>query len=361
MLIAVDARAAAEVPAGRGRYVRELLTALAQRDDDHRYLLLARERWDEAPEDERLKWVLDGTRDPLWVGAAARKAGRPDVVLATNTYLLAALKRPSVAVVHDLVAFEPELRAPRGSLAERLTLPVAIKRAAAMLCVSQATADLLTERTPSVAPRTHVVPHGVQPRFYDGARTAAEVKARHGLAKPYVLITGTLEPRKNLVRAIGAFAALPEAMRASHDLVLAGPRGWATGAIDDAVRRHEHLVRTLGHVPEDDLPGLYAGAAVFLYPSLREGFGLPVLEAMAAGTPTLTSSISSLPEVGGDAVAYADPYDERAIGDELRALLADDARRTDLARRGPERARQFTWERTARETLALLEQVSGRA
>jgi glycosyltransferase involved in cell wall biosynthesis len=361
--IAIDARAAAEVPAGRGRYVREVLLALARMDAGHEYVLIAREPWDGLPDDPRFTWALERLRDPLWVAAAARRAraAKADAVLATNTYLLAALATPSVAVVYDFVAFERELRAPRGSLLERLTLPLAARRAGALACISQATADLLVERIPKVRPKTHVVLLGVQERFFAGAETAAAVRERHGLDRPYVLITGTLEPRKNLVRAIQAFAALPDDVRAGHDLVLAGPRGWATGAIDEAITRNAHLVRALGHVPEDDLPGLYAGATVFLYPSLREGFGLPVVEAMAAGTAVLTSSLSSLPEVGGDAVAYADPYDAGAIGARLEELLTDDGLRAALERKGVERARTFTWERTARETLALLEQVSGRA
>jgi alpha-1,3-rhamnosyl/mannosyltransferase len=172
-------------------------------------------------------------------------------------------------------------------------------------------------------------------------------------------MTGTLEPRKNIVRAVEAFAGLPVLLRDRYELVLAGARGWGTEQIDAAVAQRAEYVRVLGHVDEDDLPGLLAGAELFLYPSLREGFGLPVLEAMAAGTAVVTSSISSLPEVGGDAARYADPYNVEAIRVEVSKLLRDDAARTLLAARGRERARHFDWGRTARETLALLPGISG--
>jgi glycosyltransferase involved in cell wall biosynthesis len=344
MRIAVDARAAAEVPAGRGRYVRELLRALAALPDDHDYVLLARTPWTDTALDERFSWRLMRLPDPAWSMAAAAASRGADAVLATNSYLLAAATGAhAVATVHDLVAFDPELRLPRGSAAERLTLPLAIRRRQALLCVSEATRSALVERFPRAAPLAHVVPHGVESRFFVDRPE-----------QPYVLMTGTLEPRKNVVRALEAAARLPDALRERFELVVAGPRGWHTDEIDAALAHHGDSVRQLGHVPDAELPDLYAGASVFLYPSLREGFGLPVLEAMAAGTAVVTSGLSSLPEVGGDAVLYVDPYDVDSIRAGLEELLADPDRRAQLAAAGRERARAFSWERTARETLALL-------
>jgi glycosyltransferase involved in cell wall biosynthesis len=344
MRIAVDARAAAEVPAGRGRYVRELLRALAALPDDHEYVLLARSRWDDAALDERFRWRLRRLPDPAWSMAAAAGFRGVDAVLATNSYLLAAAAPVhAVTTVHDLVAFDPELRLPRGSRAERLTLPLAIRRRQTLLCVSEATRAALVERFPRAAALAQVVPHGVEARFF------VERPER-----PYVLMTGTLEPRKNLVRAVEAAAGLPAELRERFELVLAGPRGWDTADIDAALARHRASVRQLGLVPDHELPDLYAGATLFLYPSLREGFGLPVLEAMAAGTAVVTSGLSSLPEVGGEAARYVDPYDVASIRAGVEELLTDDALRTALAAKGRERARAFTWERTARETLRLL-------
>ncbi len=344
MRIAVDARAAAEVPAGRGRYVRELLRALAALPDDHEYVLLARSPWADAALDRRFRWRSIRLPDPAWSVAAAGAARGADAVLATNSYLLAALA-PSraVAVVHDLVAFDRELSLPRGSAAERLTLPLAVRRRQTLLCISEATRAELIARYPRAAALAQVVPHGVEPRFFVDRPE-----------EPYVLMTGTLEPRKNIVRALEAAAGLPRDLRERFELVVAGPAGWDTGPIDAALARYGDSVRRLGFVPDAELPGLYAASSIFLYPSLKEGFGLPILEAMAAGSAVVTSSLSSMPEVGGDAVRYADPYDVEAIRAALRELLEDPVRRAELAKAGRERAREFTWERTARETLALL-------
>jgi alpha-1,3-rhamnosyl/mannosyltransferase len=137
--------------------------------------------------------------------------------------------------------------------------------------------------------------------------------------------------------------------------VLAGARGWQEDETFAAVRRHADRVRTLGYVEDADLQALYRCASVFAFPSLGEGFGLPVLEAMAAGTAVLTSDRSSLPEVGGDAARYVDPLDVEAIRAGLAALLRDPAERARLAARGRARAEEFSWARTARETLAVLE------
>jgi alpha-1,3-rhamnosyl/mannosyltransferase len=263
--------------------------------------------------------------------------------MATNSYLLAMLAPcPAITTVYDLVAFERSLGAPTGSAAERATLPLALRRARALVCISEATRELLLQRFPRAdRSRIHAVPLGVDPRFFDATPASFE--------RPYILMTGTLEPRKNIARSIEAVAPLAD----RAELVLAGPRGWRTDEIDAALADHAADVRALGHVPEAELPGLYAGAEVFLYPSLQEGFGLPVLEAMAAGAPVVTSNVSSLPEVGGDAVRYVDPLDVGSIRAGVAELLSDEAGRARLRTAGPERARQFSWARTARETLDL--------
>jgi alpha-1,3-rhamnosyl/mannosyltransferase len=169
---------------------------------------------------------------------------------------------------------------------------------------------------------------------------------------------GTLEPRKNLPRLVKAFASLPAEVREDRLLVLVGALGWDTSETVGALRRHSELVRPVGHVPDEELRALYRGAELFAYPSLYEGFGLPVLEAMASGTPVLTSRSSSLPEVGGDAAIYVDPFDIESIGLGLREALGRPARLAELAARGLERARSFSWEHTAAKTLGLLERLA---
>jgi alpha-1,3-rhamnosyl/mannosyltransferase len=363
--IGVDARAASEVPAGRGRLMRELLRGFAELDAPHEFRLYARKQWADAPsastagtaskDGPAFEWRIQGGPAPLWAIRAGRAAGREnDVVFATSSYLLTGFTRaPTVALVHDLVAFERELRAPRGSLFERLTLPLAVRDTHALICISDATRKELIARFPAADGKSYVISLGADERF--ASAEPGDVAARHGITKPYVLCTATLEPRKNVPRLIEAFAGLEPELRDRYELVLAGPEGWQTEETLKAIGEHPQLVRALGHVPDSDLPALYAGATVFAYPSLREGFGLPVLEAMAAGAPVLTSNQSSLPEVGGDAARYANPYDVESIRAGLTELLEDEPLRNELSAAGRERAARFTWLEAASKTLAILE------
>lgn len=361
MRIGIEAWAAAEVPAGRGRYLRELLRHLAPLAGRHELVLYGREPWADPAlaAHPACRWALRPGAGPRWLTAVARAAARDcDVLLAPTSYALCALSPvPAVGVVFDLVAFDRTLSAPRGALLERLTLPAAARRARALLCISRATRDALVRRFPAAAPRAVVTPLAADAAFATAAPDPA-VAARHGLERPYVLSTATLEPRKNLPRLVEAFAGLDPALRDRFELVLVGGRGWRTQALDAALARHAALVRALGFVDDAELPSVYAGADLVAYPSLEEGFGLPVLEAMAAGAPVLTSDRSSLPEVGGDAAFYVDPTSVASIRAGLAALLADPGRRAALAAAGRERARRFSWEATARATLAALRRAA---
>jgi glycosyltransferase involved in cell wall biosynthesis len=395
--IGIDARAAAEVPAGRGRVVRELLRALAEREDDGaRYTLYAREPW--APEvlDERFVWHTIDARDPWWHLRAARLANREcDVFLSSNSYLTGRFLRiPCVPIVYDLVTFDRAMQPNRRSqLIERLTLGSAVRRSAALIAISRATADALADHFPRAAPRTVVAPLGVAPALgtapeLDTARepsgpgptdraapkpsgpepTDRVAPARGGRpiaatgaadtatlpAPGFVLAAGTLEPRKNLPRLVEAYRRLPDALRTAHPLVVVGALGWETGPTLRALDSLNGQAIRLGYVSDEELAELYRRCSVFCYPSLGEGFGLPVLEAMATGAAVLTSGLSSLPEVGGDAVAYANPHDVDSIASELERLLGDDATRAELGRRASARASEFSWERFADSVLATL-------
>jgi glycosyltransferase involved in cell wall biosynthesis len=347
MRIGIDARAAVEVKAGRGTLVRELLRSLNTSDVAHEFVLAARERWEE-PLDERFSWWLDGAADPWWnVKAGASAHRRCDVFVSTNSYLTVwFLRVPSVMVVCDMVTFHDEYRPQRrAKLIERATLPLAARRADVFAAISQATADDLAAHFPKTAPKTVVTPLAADEHFF--AAQPGDVRERHGLQRPYVLAVGTLEPRKNLPALIEAFTGLPD----SQDLVLVGALGWETGETQAAIARHPDRIKALGHVSDADLAALYAGAALFAYPSLYEGFGLPVLEAMAAGAPVLTSNISSLPEVAGDAAVLVDPRSIESIRDGLRRGLSDPPAG------GRERARTFSWERYAQQIVQACERA----
>jgi alpha-1,3-rhamnosyl/mannosyltransferase len=355
LTIGIDARAAAEVPAGRGRYVRELLRHLAGLDHQHRVLLYARRTWDCPELDQRFEWRMVEGRDPLWQIPAARAAKREcDVFLATGSYLMALFLRiPSLVVVFDMVPFHKDLGAPTGSLAERGTLRFAVRRAKALLAISEATRNELVDRFPAAAAKTKVTTLAADERF--NADAEPDERERLGRERLYVLALGTIEPRKNLERLIQAYVGLPDELRSRFELCLAGPVGWKTGPIMETLAKHADSVRQLGYVEDDDLPALYRCADLFVYPSLHEGFGLPVLEALGCGTAVITSAVSSMPEVGGEAARYVNPRDVIDIRRVLQELLEDDVARAELAARGPAQAARFSWRRTAEETLEAIE------
>ena len=346
----LDARAAAEVPAGRGRYVRELVAALAADGEADRYRLYARREHRSDLPAGRFDWELSSLRDPLWHLATARRASRAtSAFLSTNSYLTAwATTVPTAVVVYDMVAFlaDQHVQARAGRI-ERATIRPALRRAAALLCISEATRRDLVRLFPRAEATASVIPLAADARFAEPVEPAR-------LERPYVLAVGTLEPRKNLARLVEAFVALPAELRAGHQLALVGPRGWDVEETLSAAAASPEDVAVLGHVDEDRLHALYAGAACFAYPSLYEGFGLPVLEAMTAGAPVVTSTVSSLPEVAGDAALLADPRDVRSIRDALAAVLGDPDRAQALRTAGRERAAGFSWARTAAATRDVL-------
>jgi len=359
-VIGIDARAASEEGAGRGRVVRELLRTLsAWPDDGRRFVLFARERWSGAELDGRFSWRLSSAGDPWWHVRTAVQASRScDVFLSSNSYLTVLfLWIPAVTIVYDLTTFVPEMRPKRRSvLIERATLGLTVRRSARLLAISQATADALTQRFPRAAGKTVVAPLGV-------AETLEPAPGRlpDELPPPgFVLAVGTLEPRKNLPRLVAAYASLEDSLQEPHPLVVVGRSGWETGETLAALRSLGSRCRTLGFVSDEVLGELYRRCAVFCYPSLGEGFGLPVLEAMAAGSAVVTSNLSSLPEVGGEAVEYADPASVQSIAAGLRRVLEDEGRRRELSERARQRAREFSWERFAGTVLETLSSAAAK-
>jgi glycosyltransferase involved in cell wall biosynthesis len=287
-----------------------------------------------------------------------------DVFHATNFVCPRSRRIPVVVTVHDLTLLRhPELGTRR---LRRLVSRVGpeVRAAHHVIADSAATRHDLIELLAVPPERIHVVHLGCHARFRpvpaDAARAA--VGERYGLRDPYILHVGTLEPRKNLATLIRAYARLRRERPIPQGLVLAGDRGWKYEPI---LRLVEDLglhaaVQFTGPVPAEDLPALYNAADLFVYPSLYEGFGLPPLEAMACGTPVVTSNVSSLPEVVGDAALLVDPHDECALTEAMARALSDTELRQDMRARGLERARHFSWERSARETLAVYEEAMER-
>jgi glycosyltransferase involved in cell wall biosynthesis len=236
------------------------------------------------------------------------------------------------------------------------------RRSTAVLADSAATRADLVRQYGVAESKVHVVHLGRDESLVPvrDRQVLEETRARVGIGQRYLLCVGTLQPRKNLSRVVEAFARLaarPELL--DVQLVLAGKRGWLYEELFSQVGRRGLEGRVLfpGYVDEADLAALYSGALVYIYPSLYEGFGIPVLEAQACGVPVMTSNNSSLPEVAGDAALLVDPTDVDAIADAMLRLATDDALRAELVQRGFENVKRFSWEKCARETLAVLESV----
>ncbi len=283
----------------------------------------------------------------------------PDVLFVPSHVLPLAHPRRSVVTVHDLgYHYYPEAHTLFQNLYLRWSTRFSARNAARVLADSQATRRDLVHYYHIPEEKINVVYPGRDETLApvtDPGHLAA-VRACHGIAGPYLLYVGTLHPRKNLVRLVRAFSQVE---RTGLQLVLAGKKGWLYDEIFAQVRRLglEDRVTFTGYVPDADLPALLSGALAFVYPSLHEGFGFPVLEAMACGAPVVCADTSSLPEVAGDAALRVDPLDVEALAEALGRVATDEKLRTDLIRRGFEQVQRFSWQRCARETLAVLEDV----
>lgn len=270
--------------------------------------------------------------------------------------------RPLIVTVHDVLFRDhPEVYTPRGVEFHNRMLD-RIGQADFVIVPSKVTAQALEELDHPPA-RVRVVPNGTDLRA-PAAEERDRVLERLEVERPYVLWVGTVEPRKNPEGVVQGFVdALDRGLPNADDLklYLVGPPGWWRGEVADLLgeRRMAERVRRLGLQPRKNLAALYAGAAAFVFPSLAEGFGLPVLEAMACGAPVVTSNRSSLPEVAGAAALLCDPGDPSSIGEALAKILRDRDLAEDLRRLGLERSAGMTWERTARETAACYREALG--
>ncbi|MBF6600932.1 MAG: glycosyltransferase family 4 protein [Dehalococcoidia bacterium] len=374
MRIAIDATSVPPRPAGAGVYSIELVRALAETAPAaDGFAVFTRGGWFDDIGRGRRNWRVERVRGSRLQRALWEQARLPsrlralgvDVVHSTHHSLpLQPLRCRRVVTVHDLTFLRLPQRYP---VVRRLYMQLATRLAAriadAIVVPSQAVRDdvrrLLGE---GAGAKTHVVYEAAAARFAPAPdrRRAGAVAGRYGIAPPYVLSVGSLEPGKNRGRLIRALRALRDE-GISHRLVVVGQRAWKYGDDFALVRElgMERQVRFPGYVGDDDLAALYAGAAAFALPALYEGFGLPVLEAMACGTPVLTSNTGATAEVAGDAALLVDPLSTAAIRDGLRALLTDAGLREDLRARGLRRAAEFSWQRAARETLAVYRMVAG--
>ncbi|MGO9240071.1 MAG: glycosyltransferase family 4 protein [Bryobacteraceae bacterium] len=299
---------------------------------------------------------LNGPWNPIsrWATRGA------DLFHASNLVRAMPRRIPLTTTVHDLTAFRlPALHTAQTIAADKAFFSGIVSRARQVIAVSNNTKRDLMEALGLPDSRITVIYSGVREEFFRGDPPAGpKIRAQYGLLRPYVLFAGTLEPRKNLARLLDAWAAMRASLREQYDLVLAGMPGWLDAPTRARIRGGSAGVRCLGYVAEDELPAIMAGATLFAYPSLYEGFGFPVAEAMAAGVPVLSSAAGSLPEVAGDAACYVDPLSVDDIRTALERLLTSPQERHAMIQRGSRQAQRYTWEKCARETWAVFEEAA---
>ena len=366
---------------GIGRYALELARGLPQHPGVERLRYFSMGRWLALPqllaaEASTVPAPRSSLRNRLAGNRAAVHAFRllmpqlqrmrlkdqGDALYHSPNFFLPPFSGRTVTTVHDLSHhIYPEFHPPARIDYMRRMLPDSLKRASHVITVSESARQDLITHFAHPPERITAIPLGANPAFRPhSAAELAPVLARWGLqAQRYSLYVGTIEPRKNLDRLLTAYEALPPALRAQHPLVMAGGAGWHCQATLARMARAASAgwLHYLRYIPQADLPALYAGARLFVYPSLYEGFGLPVLEAMASGTAVITSNVSSLPEVAGSAALLIDPEDTAALTTALAQALQDDAWRQQARRAGLARAAQFSWGQCVAATVQVYQRL----
>ena len=374
--IMLDARHLGAAQSGIGRYTLRLLDGLAEVRPEARFRLLVRRPGDEAAVERATRPRVEAVRHfdvwPYGLRSAfvvPLALGRRPAELFHSVYhvIPPGLRCATVMTVHDLI---PLL----GAAGSRFPFPVwcaeyayflaaipeSLRRAGRIIAISEATAGELVRRYPFCEPKLRVVRHGVEPRFQPPADRSAALRraaALTGSDAPYVLCLGGLSPNKNQAGMLRAFAAARSADPAARFVVVAR---YGDGRPLERLARElgiERRLVVLPHVSEDDLVVLLGAARFLAFCSRVEGFGLPLLEAMACGCPALTSNRSSMPEVGGDAALYADPDVVEDMARHMRRLLAEPSLRGELSQRGRERAATFRWRTTAERTAEIYDEA----
>jgi glycosyltransferase involved in cell wall biosynthesis len=370
MNIAIDVRPLSRNRSGVGYYIRNLLRGFSSVAREERFHLFHHAPEALGPGDlpesaAVVRSPFSHESHPLgdlwrdyWLPRSLRRLGidvfhGPAFMIPRAAHGLA-----TVVTIHDLVAFlHPKTVPWRYSLYMRAQIRAALSRADRIIAISRAEAQELVETAGAPPERIRVVYHGVEPRFRPpaGPEEAAPVLARYGIERPFLFHLGNIEPRKNLVSVFRAYERVLDRADGGVSLVVAGAEGWLCRETLEEARRLTGRRAPIftGYVPEGDVPALLGAASVFVFPSLYEGFGLPILEAMACGVPVVTSDRGAMREIAGGAASLVEPEDPDAIAQAILGILEDRAAAARLAAAGRAHAAGFTWERTAAETLGV--------
>lgn len=371
MRIAIDATLMGPGMSGIGYSIEHLARALAETGEIAEIILLSNRspvRSQDLPNpirwECRRRFPLRAPWMQVLLPSIIRRAG-VDLTHYPNFLAPVMYEHPYVVTFHDMSIYKyPESVTWKKRYMTRALLPRVAAGARAILTVTEAMRGDIHEILGIPFEKIFAVHHAPGDRFhrYAREREAGTVPHRNDELAPYILFVGNVEPRKNLIRLLDGFEMLKSETDLPHELRLVGGAGWNNGSLRAKLRamNHREAVRFLGYVPAEDLPALYANAAVFVFPSVYEGFGVPPLEAMCCGTPVVASDIAAHREVLADAARLVDPLGPRAIAEGIRSVLSDPDLAAALRRKGSERVKRFTWAQTARGTLKVYRKALGR-
>ena len=350
-IVAIDATLVAGTSTGDSTYWTGLLEGLAQTQSEFRFLLLSnREPGPDVPElDDRFEWKVLRSKG-RWLSAVAmpRFAAASGACVFHTQYTLSPLARGGVTTIHDVSFFvEPNWFRPKDRFLLRRTVPPSARRAKRVITVSENSKADIVRFLCVGREKVAVTPLAAGRQFVPTDPT--NTLKKYEIEEPYLFALGTRWPRKNIQLAVEACERLPKSV--PHRLLVAGKEGWG-------VQESGKRTRYLGYVQAEDLPALYSGASLFLMPSLYEGFGLPVLEAMACGTPVVCSVGGSLSEVAGEAGRIVQSFDANDWANEIQTVLGDANIIESLRDKGLARAKQFDWVRTAEQTLEVYREAA---
>jgi len=350
---------------GSGEFCFQLLSALPGIDKTNEYsiFLPLKPALDMPKESSKWQYVVFHSRK-LWtlLGLSGKlKKYKPDVFFSPTHYLPLSVACPSVIAILDVsYLYYPGLFKKKDLYQLKFWGGFSIKKAKKIITISNSSKNDIIKMYKVNPDKIAVVYPGIKKDL--GIKNKdlkmTDLNEKYGISSPYILFVGTLQPRKNIARLVEAFSKL----KSGVNLVVIGKKGWQFEDILTSPKKYgvEKRVKFLDSVSDEELPSFYKNALCFVLPSLYEGFGLPILEAMQYGCPVLTSNVSSLPEAGGDAAMYFNPEDTADIAEKIDKVISDSKLRDEMVKKGYNQVKKFSWEKTAKETLKVLEEVGGK-